>query len=176
MRRRAQLGSWLVVLVLPFLAAGAGATDAEVDDGIDVYFREVELTALSDQALEKYPDVEAGESQLLERAFPGAPPQIPHSLEDMLPITLDDNECIECHHPDNVASKEDSPLPKSHFSRAVMGAGGKGESMVWVVKGYEDAKDVVGSRYNCNMCHTPQATNVNTPKSDFIRLKRSSKK
>jgi cytochrome c-type protein NapB len=165
-----------VVLVLPFFAAGAGATDAEVDDGIDVYFRDVELTALSDQALEKYPDVEAGESQLLERSFPDAPPQISHTVEDMLPITLDDNECIECHHPDNVAGKEDSPLPKSHFSRAVMGAGGKGESMVWVVKGYEDATDVAGSRYNCSMCHTPLATNVDTPKSDFIRLKRSSKK
>jgi len=176
MRRRAQLGSWLVIFVLPFFAPGAGANEKEVDDGIDVYFRDVELTALSDQALEKYTDTEAGESNLFGRSFPDAPPQIPHSVVDMFPITWNDNQCLECHHPDNVASEEDSPLPRSHFSRAMMGKGRKGESMVWVVKGYEEAKDVVGNRYACSMCHTPQATNVDTPKSDFIRLKRRAKK
>jgi cytochrome c-type protein NapB len=176
MRCRAQFSSWVVILALPFFAAVAGASDKEVDDGIDVYFRDVDLAALSDQPQEEYPDDEAGESLLLERSFPDAPPQISHTVVDMLPITADDNECIECHHPDNVASEADSPLPKSHFSRAVMGAGKKGEAMVWVVKGYEDAKDVVGTRYHCNMCHTPQATNVDTPSSTFTTVKRRAKK
>jgi len=176
MRSRAQLGSWFVIFVMPLLAAVAGANDKEVDDGIDLYFRDVELTAVSDQALEKYPDTEAGETRLLARSFPDAPPQIPHSVADMFPITWDDNQCLDCHDPDNVASEEDSPLPRSHFSRAVMGKGGKGEPMVWVVKGYEQAKEVAGTRYDCDMCHTPQATNVDTPKSDFIRLKRRAKK
>jgi nitrate reductase cytochrome c-type subunit len=176
MRRRPPLSSWLVVLALPFFALVSGANEKEADDGIDVYFRDVNLTALSDQALETYPDVEAGESLLLDRSFPDAPPQIPHAVADMLPITLADNECIECHHPDNVTGKEDAPLPKSHFSRAVMGGGGKGDPMAWVVKSYEDAKDVAGTRYNCDMCHTPQATNVDTPKSTFIRLERSGAK
>jgi cytochrome c-type protein NapB len=172
MRRRAQPSSWLVIGLLPFLAAGVSASEKEVDDGVDMYFREAALVELSDQDLEVYPETEAGESKRIERAFPDAPPQIPHTVVDMLPITADDNECIECHHPDNAVSKSDLPLPKSHFSRAVMGSGGKGDSMVWVVKGYEDAKDVVGSRYNCTMCHTPQATNVDTPDTNFVRLKR----
>jgi cytochrome c-type protein NapB len=176
MRRRAQLSSWFVIFALPFFAAGAGANDKEVDDGIDVYFRDVALTALSNQALEKYPDTEAGESMLFDRSFPDAPPQISHTVVDMFPITWDDNQCLECHHPDNVAGDADSPLPKSHFSRAVMGKGRKGEAMVWVVKGYEEAKEVAGNRYDCSMCHTPQATNVDTPASDFIRLKSSSRK
>ena len=175
MRCRAQLDFWLVIFVLSFFAPGAGANEKEMDDGIDVYFRDVKLTALSDQALEKYTDTEAGESRLFDRSFPDAPPQISHSVADMLPITWDDNQCLECHHPDNVASEADAPLPKSHFLRAVMGKGPKGKSMVWVVKGYEQAKDVVGNRYGCIMCHTPQATNVDTPKNDFIRLKRSAK-
>jgi cytochrome c-type protein NapB len=165
-----------VILVLPFFALGASANEKEVDDGIDVYFRDVELTALSDQGLEKYTDTEAGESRLFDRSFPDAPPQISHTVEDMFPITWDDNQCLECHHPDNVASEADSPLPRSHFSRAVMGKGPKGKSMVWVVKGYEQAKDVAGNRYDCSMCHTPQATNVDTPKSDFIPLKQRAKK
>jgi cytochrome c-type protein NapB len=172
MRRRALRRSWLVIGLLPLLAAPVSAGEKEVDDGLDIYFRDVELMSISDQAQESYPDSEAGESKRIDRAFPDAPPQIPHTVDDMLPITADDNECIECHHPDNAVSKSDLPLPKSHFSRAVMGSGGKGDSMVWVVKGYEDAKDVDGSRYNCVMCHTQQATNVDTPATSFITLKR----
>ena len=175
MRRRAQLSSWLVIGLLPFLAAGATASEKEADDGLDIYFRDASLMALSDQAQESYPESEAGESKRIERAFPDAPPQIPHTLVDMLPITAGDNECVECHHPDNVASEADLPLPKSHFSRAVMGAGGKGDPMVWVVRGYEDSGDVAGSRYNCTICHTQQATNVDTPRSKFINLKRKPK-
>ncbi|MBW2289204.1 MAG: nitrate reductase cytochrome c-type subunit [Deltaproteobacteria bacterium] len=175
MRRRAQLSSWLVIGLLPFIAAVATANEKEADDGLDIYFRDASLMALSDQAQESYPDSEAGESKRIERAFPDAPPQIPHTLVDMLPITLDDNECVECHHPDNVASQSDLPLPKSHFMRAVMGSGGKGDSMVWVVQGYEDTKEIVGNRYNCTMCHTAQATNVDTPSTKFITLKRKLK-
>jgi nitrate reductase cytochrome c-type subunit len=48
-----------------------------------------------------------------------------------------------------------------------MGKGAAHEPMVWVVKDYQQIQDVAGARYNCNMCHTPQATNVSTPKNDF---------
>jgi cytochrome c-type protein NapB len=174
MRRRTPRRFWLGSLFLvPFLAAGAaaGGEPAEVDDGIDVYFRDADLGALAGQDLAKYIETEAGESVTLERSFPDAPPQIPHSVEDMLPITGTDNECLECHHPDNVASVDDRPVPKSHFQRAVMAKGKPGQGMVSVVQGYEKAEDVVGVRYNCDMCHTPQATNVRTPKTDFVTVK-----
>ncbi|MCP5067783.1 MAG: hypothetical protein GY946_14575 [bacterium] len=156
----------IAIGVLGACAIGASA-DNEVDDGIDVYFRDVDLGALTKQALPAYPDTEAGESKNLDRAFPGAPPQIPHTVEDMLPILADDNECLNCHHPDNTTNKKDMPLTDSHFQRAVMGKGGKGDAMVWVVKSYKEVKDAFGSRYNCTMCHTPQASNVDTPKSTF---------
>ena len=174
MRRRTPRSFGLGTLfLLPLLAAGAaaGGEPAEVDDGMDVYFREADLGAVADQDLAKYIETEAGESVTLDRSFPDAPPQIPHSVEDMLPITGTDNECLECHHPDNVASKEDLPVPKSHFQRAVMGKGKPGQGMVWVVRGYEQADDVVGAHYHCDMCHTPQATNVRTPKTDFVTVK-----
>ena len=174
MRRGAQRNSWLVVfLLLPAFMAGAvgGDKQEEADDGIDVYFRDVDLAALSDQAMEKYPETEAGESVTFDRAFPDAPPQISHSVEDMLPITWDNNECLECHHPDNAASEEDAPIPATHFERPVMAKGGKADSMVWVVKRYEKAKDVAGSRYTCDMCHTPQAENVDTPATSFVSVK-----
>jgi cytochrome c-type protein NapB len=173
MRHRTLRRSGLVaLLVLPALMAASAArdTEKETDDGLDVYFRDADLAALSDQELEKYIDVDAGESQLLGRDFPDAPPQIPHTVEDMLPIVFGDNACLDCHHPENTESEEDSPLPETHFERAVMAKGKPGDPMIWVVQGYEKAKDVVGSRFECSICHTPQATNVDTPTSSFVRI------
>jgi cytochrome c-type protein NapB len=166
MRRRTERGLWAAVLLVPLLLAGAAASDQEVDDGIDVYFRDADLGALSEQALEKYPDTDPGESELLERAFEGVPPMISHTVEDMLPITLDDNECLECHHPENAVEGDDVPLTEDHFDRAVMAEGAPGQGLVWVVKGYEKG-DLVGARYSCMMCHTPQAMNVKTPRTLF---------
>jgi nitrate reductase cytochrome c-type subunit len=85
----------------------------------------------------------------------------------MLPIAADDNECLECHHPDNVTGEEDLPLSETHFERAVIVEGKKGEAMRNRVQGYRKAEDVVGSRYDCVMCHAPQAGNVKSPKSLF---------
>jgi nitrate reductase cytochrome c-type subunit len=81
----------------------------------------------------------------------------------MLPIMLGDNECVECHHPDNVESEEDMPFPKTHFERPVMGESQGTDGLVWVVERYEEGDDLVGARYNCTMCHTTQATNVRNP-------------
>jgi cytochrome c-type protein NapB len=166
MRRRTESGLWAIILLVPLLIAGSAASEKEVDDGIDVYFRDVDLGALSNQALEQYPDTEPGESELLERAFEGVPPQISHSVEDMLPITLGDNECLECHHPENAVEGDDVPLTEAHFERAVMSEGKPGEGMVWIVKGYEKA-ELIGARYDCMMCHAPQASNVKTPRNLF---------
>jgi cytochrome c-type protein NapB len=168
---------WTIGFALVLAAPIVGADDARVErsDGLDIWFRNTDLEALSTQDLARYPDSEAGESKLIDRAFPGAPPQIPHTMEGMLPITSDENECLECHHPDNTLSKKDLPLPESHFERAVMRKGKKKEPMVWVVKGYEQADDVVGARYDCTMCHSPQASNVKSPATTFKRVKLPSK-
>jgi cytochrome c-type protein NapB len=183
MRQRIRPIYWTLTFALSTLVTVACGLQAEVvnvpetaevadsDDGLRVWFRDADLGALADQELPVYYDTEPGESERLERAWPDAPPQIPHTVLDMLPITADDNECMECHHPDNAISKEDLPFPKSHFERPVMAQGPEGSAMVWVVARYEEAKDLVGSRYNCTMCHTPQATNVKTPATSFVTQK-----
>jgi len=179
MRHWMQPGTWQVILAITVAIAAcayAAGPSKEVDDGIDVYFRDADVAAWSDQALEAYPSTDAGDASLLERAFPGAPPQIPHSVEDMLPITADDNECLNCHDPENATSKADAPIPESHFIQPVMGAGKKGSPMTWVVEGFEKGSNLYGARYNCNMCHTPQATNVRVLDSTFARPERSSSK
>jgi cytochrome c-type protein NapB len=174
MRIRALPSPWLLVALVPLLLLGGGSIDEtpESKDGMDVYFRSTDLLALSEQGLPEYPDTPAGEAGSLGRDFPDAPPQIPHTTEDMYPITLDDNECLECHLPEN-ASKGDVPVPESHFKAPVMGKGGPDDAMVWVVKDYQKSDELVGARYNCSMCHTPQAGNVDTPSSTFLSMQKS---
>jgi nitrate reductase cytochrome c-type subunit len=183
MRRRLRSDIWLLALIVAvfvpgaFLGACVGTTEKgsskeaptfapEADDGLDVFFRDASLGSLSDQALPEYSGADAGESTRLVRDFPDAPPQIPHAVEEMFPITLAANECLECHHPEN-ASADDIPLPDSHFKAPVMGKGAADQPMAWVVKEYQQTQGLMGARYGCDMCHTPQATNVSTPKSSF---------
>ena len=146
-----------------------GPTEAtarsEDDEAMVIYFREADLGAMAEQALPTYPIGEPGETDPLDRAFDGAPPQIPHSIEDMYPIVIDGNECIECHHPEYVTSEDDRPIPESHFQSPVMAPGAPGEAMAWKVSGYRTGEDVAGARYNCSMCHTPQALDVKTPRN-----------
>ena len=36
------------------------------------------------------------------------------------------------------------------------------------MKGYEKTEDLAGMRYNCTMCHTPQASNVKMLGNRFV--------
>ena len=184
MRRRLRPELWLPAVLVAALISGAylggcagtigedspkaaaRSASGTVDD-IAVYFRVASIESLSDQALPKYPETDPGESSRVARDFPDAPPQIPHAVDDMYPITLGANECLDCHSPENAIGVDDVPLPESHLVAPVMGAGAAGDPMVWVVMDYRKTEGVTGARYNCNMCHTPQATNVFTPRNLF---------
>ncbi|WP_457643495.1 nitrate reductase cytochrome c-type subunit, partial [Persephonella sp.] len=48
----------------------------------------------------KYPDTPPGTGHRFSRSYPTAPPQIPHSIKDFLPITAKENQCLNCHMPD----------------------------------------------------------------------------
>lgn len=166
MERNTKLAVWILALLAVALMAPSQGQEGmeEADDGVDIYFRDVDLGAMSSQALEEYGDADPGEAGRLPRAFETAPPQILHTVEDMS-ITSGSNDCLDCHHPDNTAGEEDAPIPESHFQAAVMAKGQPGEGMVWKVQGYRKGDDVAGTRFNCTMCHTPQAMNVKTPGS-----------
>lgn len=89
-----------------------------------------------------YSTTPAGESVVIERAYENAPPMIPHDVEGMLDITKDYNACIDCHSRENALLMNATPVPLSHT--------------------YDTFKDkqtdsIVDMRYNCNLCHTPQA-------------------
>ena len=78
-----------------------------------------------------------------ERSYMAAPPMIPHTTKDMVPITRDSNLCKDCHvQPAMIGQKIVKglpvPAPVSH---------------------YENVKDgqLYMGRWSCTQCHREQA-------------------
>ena len=122
----------------------AAAACAVADGPIDAMNMGLSKTSVFDTPTPHqfaYSDVKAGDSKVLPRAWDGAPPQISHRVDKYLPITSDDNQCLECHDkPELIGNKETSkkPMPASHYAT-------------------KDLDEVSGARYNCTQCHVPQA-------------------
>jgi len=127
-----------------------------------------------------------GSSTRFERAYKDAPPMIPHSVEGLLPITKNNNQCIGCHMPDVAPSVGSTPIPETHFTNyrpitemkdgevvkegQIVGKDLKNTADIKLAKAKKSDKLYQG-RFNCTQCHAPQAkvkTDVaNTFKPDF---------
>ena len=119
-----------------------------------------------------------GQSTRFERAYVNAPPMIPHSVDGLLPIKQDNNQCLGCHMPEAAKGMGATPIPKSHFTNyrptTVLKDGelvkegkkvGMNEKMgntsdIVLAKAKKSDKLYQG-RFNCSQCHAPQA-NVDT--------------
>lgn len=123
----------------------ADSTESVLKDS-DIGLRRVDLANEKDVKLLEYSyaDKAAGESELIDRAFENAPPMIPHSVEDMLPITQDSNACLTCHDPAVAKDMGAIPTPSSHTHDFIDGKA-------------KDLGKVAPSRFNCVQCHTPQS-------------------
>jgi len=118
-----------------------------------------------------------GTSHKIKRAFQDAPPMIPHDTEGMLPITISDNQCVQCHMPEVASSMGATPIPSSHFLnfRPVHKFDGKQfQKSIDNLKNETDIKkenQLVGARFNCSQCHAPQSGDAlaveNTFEADF---------
>ncbi len=95
----------------------------------------------------------AGTSKVFERSFENAPPLIPHDLEGIIDITKDLNMCITCHMPDVAPAVNATPIPLSHLVD------------------FRTNKNLQGNlsdeRYNCTLCHVPQANITPLVKNNF---------
>ena len=93
---------------------------------------------------EKFP----GSSNVLPRAYTGAPPQIPHNIEAFLPVSAKNNACKMCHHnPANQGKKikgQATAMPVSHYTDLRHAPG-------------KVTTELIGARYVCTQCHVPQA-------------------
>lgn len=130
----------LLTLSLHAAAADTGLTEAQMG------LSKTPVTVDPDPAAFEYRQADPYSGGVLPRAYSGAPPQVPHNLDGLVPITRDSNACLACHQqPDQVGKAkvkgEPTALPATHYTDVKNNALNMG-------------------RYNCTQCHTPQA-NVN---------------
>ncbi len=95
-----------------------------------------------------------GKQKLITRTFLTQPPLVPHSIEKYVPITFDDNACLECHISDDLNGKKMPKMGVSHFSNT---------------KQEKDGSPAVEmSRYQCDSCHVPQADAKPLVENQFV--------
>jgi cytochrome c-type protein NapB len=89
----------------------------------------------------------------VDRSYHTAPPMIPHTIKDMVPITRDFNLCKDCHVvPDMIGKKITAgvpvPVPVSHYANVKTG-------------------ELYMGRWNCTQCHSEQADVKNLVANTF---------
>ena len=136
-----------------------------------------EKSTVGDQTM--YSKSAAGASTTINRAFENAPPMIPHDVEGMLPITINNNSCAGCHEPAVAASMNATPIPKSHFTNyrpdTALASDGKitkeGKTVEntsdFVVGSAKTLNQLSGARFNCSQCHAPQSQGKLIVENDF---------
>ena len=95
-------------------------------------------------------------NELMPTSYADAPPQIPHSVVGLMPVTAKSNICVGCHvQPDNVGKEVAKglpvPVPASHYARPAFGKAEAGLAAT-------ASKELSGARFVCTQCHRPQAT------------------
>ncbi len=131
------------------MASGAGLSYAEpVIKTNDMGLSKTSVFDTPTPKVYKYKEAQPGQSELLPRAYLGAPPQIPHDISNFLPITTQSNMCVVCHNQPGERGKQrvkgtPTPMPVSHYTDLRNALGKVTEQMI-------------GARYNCNQCHVPQ--------------------
>ncbi|MCD4758646.1 MAG: nitrate reductase cytochrome c-type subunit [Arcobacteraceae bacterium] len=132
----------------------------------------------------KYSTEYAGSGKVIERAFQDAPPMIPHDTEGMLPIQIDNNQCVGCHMPEVAVGMNATPIPKSHFTNFRPHHkfdGNKFEKSIDNMKNeiaIKEESTLVNARFNCSQCHAPQSVGQlveNTFSPDFTSKDGASK-
>ncbi|MDI6748880.1 MAG: nitrate reductase cytochrome c-type subunit [Rhodocyclaceae bacterium] len=83
-----------------------------------------------------------GQAHLIDRTFIGQPPLVPHTVEKYLPITIEENACLECHITDELRGQKVPKIGQSHFSKTL--------------KKKDGSPAVEMSRFQCDTCHVPQ--------------------
>lgn len=132
-----------IVIILVLAAACAGAPSREAARPVpasSLGLAPGELTADPAPPAFHRNESEPGEEPALPRAYPGAPPVVPHGVDAFLPITRTENYCLECHMVEEKIEGETTPIPPSHYVDLRNEPGHEGNS-------------VTGARWNCTACH-----------------------
>lgn len=117
-----------------FAALAFAADGAKSMRGSDV--------AASDPVAEvkNYVGKRPGTQEPVARTFSTQPPVIPHAVENFDEVTLEGNQCMDCHGAANFEKKKAPKIGDSHF----------------IDREGKKHAEAVGGRYNCVQCHVPQ--------------------
>ncbi len=169
---------WIIIFVTSIFiisCKGNGKKGSDVKGGIDENSLGLRKTSVFDEQNTKTPGVEyskqgPGSSKRFGRSYENAPPQIPHSVSGLLPITQKENRCLGCHIPAVAKSMKATPLPKSHFYDMRYKKELAPKDLIKA-----QAENISNTRYECVLCHVPQATNVKPLANTFKPVFRSEK-
>ncbi len=136
-----------ISIALTSCQVGGTASTGKAISSEELSYRNAPLTVNTVPPPVEFPKTPPGQSKRFARAYENAPPMIPHSVEGLLPITKDNNACLNCHDPKVAKSVGATPMSPTHFMDFFQLEKGK------VVK--LDKLDP--ARWNCSQCHAPQA-------------------
>lgn len=95
-----------------------------------------------------------GQPQLIERTFVGQPPMVPHTVDQYVPLTMEENACLDCHITTELRGQKVPKIGESHFSRTI--------------KKKDGSPAVEMSRFQCDSCHVPQVDAKPLVDSKFV--------
>jgi len=81
-----------------------------------------------------------GLQQKIVRTFDGQPPLIPHATDNFDEVTVEENQCLDCHSAETFAKKNAPKMSDTHF------VGRDGQKLA----GADER------RHSCTLCHVPQ--------------------
>jgi cytochrome c-type protein NapB len=133
------------ILLAGAVTLGYGALHAAEITLVDDQMGLSKSSVFDDPNLEVFEYPQGFDSKPMEPAYSGAPPQIPHNIDDYLPISAKKNMCTNCHEkPARIGQKKirhiPTPMPESHYVKAEDGSLKRSDK-----------------RHICVHCHTPQA-------------------
>lgn len=135
--------------------AGSSATVSDEE----VSLRRESLQELTQSMAPQFAAPEPGGNPRFERAYYGAPPMVPHAVE-VGSVTAGGNDCLDCHE---ISDEETPGIPPTHRLKslfAVLPRDRAQDGMITVWERFAKADVVAGNRYDCTLCHAPQATNA----------------
>lgn len=131
------------------LISSCATTDSSIDDAT-MGLSKISVFDTPTPMVPNIEEVETGESERMPIAYSTLPPQVKHTFDEYLPITLDENECIDCHDRRKYLERKGwdwkvgrkLPMPDDHYGSFNKQGG---------------SEDVAGSRYICTQCHVQQS-------------------
>ncbi len=127
----------------PVTAAIPEPVTAAIPDD-EIGLSKVDVREIPDPGAVVENGIDPGEGKILPRVYEGAPPIVSHNAGDYLPITRNENLCLDCHMIDGEAEEGlPTPIPASHYTDLRNAPSVVGD-------------EIAGARYNCSACHVAQ--------------------